>query len=1128
MTSSQASSLQPDTIIEGPFWPGPVRVLRVREHGSAMQIEAVGVVDSQYYDRTIPAEQVIAQVREVAGGTHTFDAEPRLFRLAVEALRTHMAHAFDPQFAVSVSQVDALPHQLDAVYKHILPLSRIRFLLADDPGAGKTIMAGLLMRELMQRGEVSRVLVLCPKALTDQWRREMWERFREPFVLVTGELISGSFGQNAWVENDLVIASVDLAIQDHILPGVEQSQWDLIIFDEAHKLSAYRYGQKIDKTKRYMLAERMAARTKHLLLMTATPHKGDPENFRLLLSLLDEKVFASQEGAKSALDRDNSPYFLRRMKESMKDFDDRPLFLPRHVTTMAYELEPHEQELYDAVTSYVSEGLAQAEQVQNRNVTLALIVLQRRLASSLYAVARSLGRRRDRLSEELEQARRAGRSTQQVMKIDYDPDENDLDELTSEDEEALSGASTARTPDELRAEIAQLDDLIRLAEATRRKGPERKLTEFRRVIESQTIADRSEKILVFTEHRDTLTYLTRKLREWGYSVCNIHGGMRLADRIGAEKEFRGPAQFMVATEAAGEGINLQFCKVMINWDLPWNPNRLEQRMGRIHRYGQEYEVEVVNLVANTTREGSVLVRLMEKLERMRAQLGHDQVYDVVSSVLDAGQVRLDVLIREAILNRRSMDDILGDLEFIDSSASVAAARDALGEALATPHIDLGFILGDERDSKERRLTPEFVERFFADGLRYLGGRIAPGADDDWQLDFVPADIRQEVRSHNTGEFGTGERLITFRKERLRREPPAEFVAPDHPLFDAVLDRVLDEGQPLLVKGTVFVDKESREPYLVWLLEAAVVNGEGEVVHRRLLALRQRGSEFDPVAPGVLLDLPPSDVAPAVPETLRGITDGDAAVAAASGFYAGEYLSEVTVEQERQVSIVESALQKSVNDNLTDLQQRLERQHEDESKGKDMRIAIRTTNEQIESLTDELRRRREEIKRRRVVSIQTPRVVGVAAVIPGPVPRVIEEGRGGDNTTVEMAAMNVAMDYERAQGRTPRDVSKTGVGYDVRSESPDGAVRYIEVKGHAATGDITLYYTEWQMAHRMRGEFFIYEVNHALTEPELWMTQDPVGKGIEATERVVEYHIKSDELRSVAQPADTGRGGQHNE
>lgn len=285
------AQLQPDTVIEGPFWPEPVRVLRVRDHGSAVQIEAVGIVASRYYNQTIPTEQIEAQVRQRSEQVYSFDAEPKLFRLAVEGLRTHLAHAFDPQFAVSVSQVDPLPHQLDAVYRHMLPLPRIRLLLADDPGAGKTVMAGLLMRELMQRGDVKRVLVLCPKALTDQWRREMWERFREQFLLVTGDSISGSFGQNTRVDNDRVIASVDLAIQDHILPGIDQSQWDLVIFDEAPKLSAYRYGSagRIDKTKRYMLAERLAARTKHLLLMTATPHKGDPENFRLLMSLLDEK-----------------------------------------------------------------------------------------------------------------------------------------------------------------------------------------------------------------------------------------------------------------------------------------------------------------------------------------------------------------------------------------------------------------------------------------------------------------------------------------------------------------------------------------------------------------------------------------------------------------------------------------------------------------------------------------------------------------------------------------------------------------------------------------------------------------------------------------------------------------------
>ena len=1108
---------EPDTILEGPFWPGPVRVLRAHSHDTALRIESVGVVDSVYYDRTITTEQFENQVAEVVGGSHSFDAEPRLFRLAVEALRTHLAHAFDPQFAVSVSQVDPLPHQLDAVYQHMLPQPRLRFLLADDPGAGKTIMAGLLMREMMQRGEVSRVLVLCPKALTDQWRREMWERFRERFTLVTGELVASAFGQNVWAENDLCVASIDLAVQDHILPGLEQVTWDMVIFDEAHKLSAYRYGSsgKIDKTKRYMLAERLSPSTKHLLLMTATPHKGDPENFRLLLALLDDKVFASQGGLARAIEKDDSPYFLRRMKEAMKHFDGRPLFLPRHVNTVGYALDVHEQELYDAVTDYVSHGLRLAEEARNRNVGLALTVLQRRLASSLYAVTRTLERRRDRLRDELQQARQSGRVATDDFEFEYDSEEDDLDELTVQEEEALSGASNARTMAELETEVQQLAALIDLAYSTQQKGPERKLREFQGVIESQTIADRNEKILVFTEHRDTLTYLTQKLKEWGYSVCNIHGQMRLQDRVAAEKEFRGTAQFMVATEAAGEGINLQFCKVMVNWDLPWNPNRLEQRMGRIHRYGQEYEVQVANLVANTTREGEVLVRLMTKLESMREALGHDQVYDVIASVLEGGQVRLETLIREAILNRRSMEDILAELEFVDSSSAVAAARDALGEALATSHIDMDLILGDQRESKERRLTPEFVERFFSDGFQYIGGRLTPEPDQDWKLDHVPADLRRVLRSYNTGEFGAENRLITFRKERLRRDPSAEFVAPDHPLFDAVLERILEYGRSALAKGTVFVDKETTEPYLVWLLEAAVVNGTGQVVHKRLLGLRQRGTSLEPVSPAVLLDLPPSDAVPAMPTSLRALADGDLAVAEASRLYSAEYLNEVTGEQERQSAIVERALQQSINDSLTELQTRLERQHEDQGKGRDMGLAIRNTNEQIDQLTNELHQRRSDLERRRVTSIQTPRVVGVAAVVPGPVPRAVEQGLGGDNTVVEMAAMVAVMEYEMAQGREPTDVSRLGVGYDIKSEGPDQRVRYIEVKGHGTTGGVMLYYTEWLMAHRMREEFFIYEVNHATTKPEIWITQDPVGKGIEPTERVVEYHITADQMKAVS-------------
>lgn len=1112
MESADLRLPESDAVITGPFWNGPVRVLAASLNGNSVRLQVVGVVDSVFSDRVLTVDQFRTLVSEVVGGTYTFDAEPRLFRLAVEALRTHLAHSFDPQFAVSVSQVDPLPHQLDAVYKHMLPLPRIRFLLADDPGAGKTIMAGLLMRELTQRQDVHRVLVLCPKALTDQWRREMWERFRERFTLVTGDIVSGAFGSNVWLENDHVVASVDLGVQEHILPGLEQATWDLVIFDEAHKLSAYRFGprSKIDKTKRYQLAEKLSKKTKHMLLMTATPHRGDDENFRLLMSLLDDKVFASMAGLRRALDKDASPYFLRRMKESMRHFDGRPIFLPRHVDTMKYDLEPHEQALYDAVTDYVSHGLEQAESAKNRNVGLALTILQRRLASSLYAITRSLERRRDRLSEALSEARKTGKVRQQALEAAIPEDEDD--DNIDEQEEQVSGASNARTAEELEAEIALLAGLIEKARAAAQQGPERKLRELRTVVENQTVSDHNEKFLVFTEHKDTLDYLTRKLKEWGYSVCNIHGGMKLQDRIAAEKEFRSTAQFMVATDAAGEGINLQFCRVMVNWDLPWNPNRLEQRMGRIHRYGQEFEVEVVNLVAATTREGAVLIRLMDKLERMRESLGHDQVYDVISSVLDSGQVRLDVLIREAILNRRSMDDILADLDFVADEGSKAAAREALGEALATPHIDLTFIEGEQRDSKERRLTPEYVERFFRDAMQYLGGRLAAGGNRDWRIDHVPADIRKAVRASNTGEFGAENRLITFFKDRLRKDPPAEFVAPDHPLFDSVVDRVLLTGRPALTQGTAFVDKDAQSPYLVWLLEAGVVNGEGQLVHKRLLALRQRGEQFEAVSPGVLLDLPPADEPAPVPPSLRAFANAEAAIAAASAYYAGEYLLEVTVEQERHVEIVQKALQQSINDNLVDLQTRLERQQHDAEKGKDMALAIRTTNNDIDILTNELRTRREALGRRKVTAIESPRVVGVAAVVPDqfvPIPNAVEKGLGGDQTVIEKAAMDYVLKWEAMKGRIPQDVCKTGVGYDIKSVAADGGVRYIEVKGHQAeSAGINLYYTEWQTANRMRDEFFIYEVEHATTGPVMRIVQDPVGKGIQPEEKVVEYGIDS--------------------
>jgi superfamily II DNA or RNA helicase len=1108
------------SILTGPFWSGPVQVVNISANGSMIQVQAVELGQGRRFSNlSLTIDQFLQHVRRTTGTLHDFKADARLFRLASEATRMRLAHAFDPQFAVSVSQVDPLPHQLDAVYRHMLPQTRIRFLLADDPGAGKTIMAGLLARELMQLYDIRRILVLCPKALTDQWRREMWERFRLKYTVLTGDSIRDGFGQNAWVEHDLVIASIDLAIQDHILPGIEQSAWDLVVFDEAHKLSAYRYGAagKIDKTRRYQLAEKLAKQTDHLLLMTATPHKGDDENFRLLLQLLDETVFASQAGTRQAVHGDHSPYFLRRMKESMRDFNGRPIFHKRTVETVRYRLENHEEALYDAVTEYVASGLEQAESNQNRNVSLALTVLQRRLASSLYAITRSLERRRDRLTGEAEEARSSGRAfrTANQPAIGYDPEDDELDDLTTDEEDALSAASNARSLDELLAEIRLLDELLVKARTATASGLEKKLVEFRSVIESGVVLGGQEKVLVFTEHRDTLHYLERKLREWGYGTCVIHGGMKLVDRIAAEKEFRGPTQFMIATDAAGEGINLQFCRIMFNWDLPWNPNRLEQRMGRIHRYGQQFEVQVYNLVAENTREGAVLERLMDKLERMQATMGTDQIYDVISSVLDGAHVRLDVMIREAILNRRPLDEILAALDTVEGDSGEAAAKEALGAALATKFIDMSFIDGERRESKERRLTPEYVEGYFVQALRHLGGRLAAGQRQDWRVEHVPVEIRRAVVAANAGERGQEQRLITFRKERAGQDPPAEFVGPGHPLFEAVTDLILKEGGPALNQGAVLIDPQAPDPYLLWLLEAAVVNGLGAVTHQRLLALRQfAGHVYEPVSPGAVLDLLPERQPPSPPAHLVSEADSDAAVQAASSFYAAQYLDEVSVEQERQAEVIERALNQSINDRMSAVQAQLERQIAEQERGRDMTLAIRQTNEEIERLTLELDQRRRELRQRRVNAIQTPRVVGVAAVLPAIVPHAWQTG--GDQTKIEQAAMAAAIVHELAAGRRPEDVSKTGVGYDIRSAGPDGETRYIEVKGHLTTGDVVLYYTEWVAANRLGEEFFIYLVDQALGEPVLWVVQDPVAKGIRPVEKVIEFRIPRAQLQAVAE------------
>ena len=624
-----------------------------------------GVESQRIVERPLTQNE-LDDLEIVRTSQRSFDGGPEAFLLGVEAERIRVAHQFDPLFAVNSSVVDPLPHQIEAVYRYLLPLPRIRFLLADDTGAGKTIMTGLLIKELMFRGAVEKVLIITPGGLTKQWQEDELEgKFGLHARLVNNATFRADPSQFASPDTGIFIISIDfISRNEGCLAAAQQTQWDMVVVDEAHKLSAYEYGTKLEESGRYRAVKLIAPRADHLLFLTATPHRGRRDTFRRLLMLLDEDVFQRDEqvsdlvrtGTASAhqasigsdeatIVQARNRFFLRRLKEEMVDWDGLPLFTERHTRTVGYDLTPEEKLLYDEVTSYVRSRRKEAKAKNNRNVELTLMVMQRRLASSIFAITRTLERRLDRLAEVLEILRDptlTEAAKARALRPSIEPDDPDniaeYEDLHEEDREKVDERIFRQVLSADPADVErERDEVRRLFEmATQLAGhPEAKFFELLGVLDSsEVIRDEQEKLLIFTEHKDTMESLTKRLEERGYAVSNIHGGMDVDSRKRAQRDFRIRTKIMVATDAAGEGINLQFCRHLINWDIPWNPNRLEQRMGRIHRYGQTGDVHVYNLVAQNTREGAVLQRVLTKLDVMREQLGSDRVYDVIDELLE--------------------------------------------------------------------------------------------------------------------------------------------------------------------------------------------------------------------------------------------------------------------------------------------------------------------------------------------------------------------------------------------------------------------------------------------------------------------------------------------------------------
>jgi superfamily II DNA or RNA helicase/predicted nucleotidyltransferase len=1079
--------LVPGAVVRGVLPDAPVEVVEVAWHGSAAVTltyrRADGLVQEELLSRADEARLHI----EAHSGTWALDADPALFRLTSEAMRLRLAHLFDPYLAVHTSNLEPLPHQITAVYEEMLPRQPLRFLLADDPGAGKTIMAGLLIKELMVRGDLRRCLIVAPGSLVDSWQDELHLKLGLEFDIVGRETIESSRGGNPFAERQLVIARLDhLSRNDDVQAKLSQTDWDLVVVDEAHRMSAHYFGSEVKGSGRFRLGRLLGEISRNLLLMTATPHSGKDDDFGLFMSLLDADRFEGRSrGRKAPLD--TTGVMRRLVKEKLLKFDGRPLFPERRASTLAYELTEPERTLYDAVTEYVREEMNRADRLaaagegrRGSEVGVALTILQRRLVSSPEAIYRSLQRRRERLERRIAEEQSPRRcqlaDAQRSWRIELDVFEDiPEDEATALEEEFVGEASAAQTIDELRVEIDTLQRLVALAARVRNSRTDRKWEELCALLQDQEAMrdphGSRRKIIVFTEHRDTLDYLQARIGTLvgPEAVVAIHGGVRREDRRRAQETFvHDPdAWVLVATDAAGEGVNLQRANLLVNYDLPWNPSRLEQRFGRIHRIGQTEVCHMWNLVASDTREGQVFERLLEKLERQSQALG-GQVFDVLSELF------VDQPLRELLLEAIRYGDLpetRAQLETVVDGAVGDRLRERLRKrALAADVLTPGDV--DEvrlrmEEAGARRLQPHFVRPFFLEAFKLAGGRIARREAGRFEITHVPPSLRE--RETPTRPLPRRYERVTFEKEHVVATgmPTADLLAPGHQLLDATIDLILERHRALLKRGTMLIaDADSREApralvYLENAIQSAVPGADGarRVVSRQLQFVEVGSDDvlvLDGAAP-YLDHRPPSDEETAL---LCDVADspwlaevGPRALAYAIEVAVPDHLADVRARTLSRVDRTLAAVKSRLTQQIAYWDHRAEEIKAQELAGKTPKLNSGRARQRADDLQARLQRRTEELERERLLSPLPPVIAGGALVVPAGLLERLRGERAESPTSfareterAERLAMAAVLAAERALGRRPKEMAHNNPGYDVLSRDPvTHTLVFLEVK-----------------------------------------------------------------------------------
>ncbi len=1092
-------------ILTGPLFNEPMRVETVQANGPASWVVGLVGTQSERFRKVTLTGTDLDHLTILDAG-QSFGGDGRLLRLGLQAYALGIAYEFDPYFGLSISRVDPLPHQLEAVYDYLLKLPRVRFLLADDAGAGKTIMSGLLIRELELRGLAERILIVCPANLAFQWQRELKEKFDTKFLVMKGQDLREQFGVNQWLDRTRVITSLDLAKREDILPGLRQVHWDLVIVDEAHRMSA---SDESHKSLRYKLGELLRDTSDHMLLLTATPHRGDPQNFSLFLQLLDADCYADVKSIREAMNRKRAPFYLRRTKEAMVYFPHRredgtwaaeKIFTKRIPHTVDFHIDGAEFDLYRDVTRFVkresARAAAEGEDPRARAIGFLMSLYQRRLASSTYAMRRSLENRARRLDEALKRAADLAKYAPPEL-----PDPEELEEMEETERDRLEAlieaVSLTGSAEDVRVEISELKRLALQAQAVEDAGSEAKLTKFKELLQKEGFFDHADqRLLLFTEFKDTLDYLMGRLKSWGFRVGCIHGGMKSGSRdepgtrLHAEQQFReGEIQVLVATEAAGEGINLQACNILFNYDIPWNPNRLEQRMGRIHRYGQRKDCLIFNFVATNTIEGRVLQRLHEKLQEIRDALDDDAVFNVVGEVLPAAHV-------ERVL-RDYYSGKLGDADLeermlrdVDEEQFRAICQNAL-EGLASKKLNLEMLIERRARAQERRVVPETIARFLREAAEFvpLSLKTVPSVPHAFEPARTPSILRRYEKDPDWKLPALADRYPRCSTDREAAETgKLEWVTPGHPLFEAIRRHTHARALDVLGKGATFHSLQHESPARIDFYRARVVDGLGQVVHERLFAVEiSEGGEPRLQEPGLLGNFAPADppvempVVATLPEATTWLHDHALA----------PFLEETRNDRLSEVDRVSVHVELSLTELLQRADEEIGRAASDVDQklpGAEGRLA------QAESRHAELLarrdRRRIDLDRQRALTLQAVERLASVLALPHPEREAPEVRRLRPNFETEATAMRVVMDHEQAQGRQVYDVSEKNLGYDITSlDLASGELRLIEVKGlGAATGTILLTPNERRVAEDRPDCFWLYVVTDCGNAPRL---QEPI-------------------------------------